>query len=296
MSYSGLFSLPAELRLMIYGHAVTQCLADGYATDLRGITLCCRTVHQEIEKEFLGKVWRLLRTKHEWETTKLSPAPLRLQLGNDTNFCNGITDVTITVPILDSWWRLLTIYDIGDQQDYQRLVDILRPLFRMPWPTMTIKFDNPNRPNYDFDQYYAFWCILIETLDKGVLMFPSIDRLVLNLGNMETRVDRTFYMNLLSITHTFSTSIMGDVLPRARRALVSLRTSGSTREWEIAFELKKELGKQVEGHMWEFKKTGNRWGARRLFRSMDDLASDDDVEGRYFESSDEEEDGEDAEA
>jgi hypothetical protein len=92
---------------MIYGHAVTQCFADGYAIDLRGITLCCRTIHQEIEKEFLVKVWRLLRAKHKWERTKFSLAPLRVDIGSDTNFRNGVTDITITVPILESWLALL---------------------------------------------------------------------------------------------------------------------------------------------------------------------------------------------
>jgi hypothetical protein len=287
MSEVGLLSLPAELRLMIYGHAVTQCLADGYATDLRGITLCCRTIHQEIEKEFLVKVWRLLRAKHEWESMYLS-GPLRLEIGNDTNFRNRVTDVTITVPVLDSWLSLLSFYFLGDEQDYQRLVDILRPLFRMPWATVTIQFDSLSKPSYDLEQYRALFRTLIDTIEYFNIsgpIFRSTDQLILNLGNLETRVDRSFYTSILCITHAFPANT--GVLPKARRALVSLKTDGSTKEWSIAFEFNRGPEKQTEGRMWEFKKTGNRWNGRRLFSSMDDLASDDDVEEDHFEYSDE---------
>jgi hypothetical protein len=174
---------------MIYGHAVTQCLADGYATDLRGTTLCCRTIHQEIEKEFLVKVWRLLRAKHEWESMYLS-GPLRLEIGNDTNFSNRVTDVTITVPVLDSWLRLLSFYFLSDEQDYQRLVDIFRPLFRMPWATVTIQFDSLYKPNYDLEQYRALFRTLIDTIEYFNIsgpIFRSTDQLILNLGSRDPR-------------------------------------------------------------------------------------------------------------
>jgi hypothetical protein len=147
MSEPGFLSLPVELLLMIYRHAVTQCLADGSATDLRVITLCCRTTYQEIEKEFLAKVWRLLKRKHEWVKTKLSQEPLRLKIGNETDFCATVTDITITVPMLTSWLRLSKFLLLEDQQDFWRLLDILRLLFRMPWSTVTIKLDSLDRPN-----------------------------------------------------------------------------------------------------------------------------------------------------
>jgi hypothetical protein len=183
---------------------------------------------------------------------------------------------------------------VREQLDYLRLVAILGPLFCMPWSILTIKFDTLNRSNYNLQEYLALFFGLVFTLEEECVsedqpVLQSTDNLVLSLGNLEARVDCGLYINLLSITGTFLAASPG-VLPKVRRALVSLGTSGSTQEWQIAFEFNQELGKRVEGGMWEFKTTGYYWGGRRLFRSMDDLLSDDDVEGehRYL---DEEEDG-----
>jgi hypothetical protein len=292
MSRVGFLGLPTELRLRVYRHLVMDCLADGFAADLRGIMLCCRTVHQEIDKEFIVKVWRLLRTKHAWTKTDLSWSPLRLNIGSEVIFRDTITDITITVPDLVS----SCCFERDGEQGFDQLANLLHPIFRMPWSTLTIKLHHPNSPDYTRKECHQMFYCLINVLwvvgdPERLPVFAKTDRLIFNLGNLRTHIDRSLYSELLPITHIFAVSVDRG-LPKAKRILVSLKIDGNTKEWKVVYELNEVHQKQVEGCMGEFKKTGNRWGGRRLLRSMDDLASDDDVEGKHWEQTSDEEDSE----
>ena len=126
MSQASFFDLPAELRLEVYDHLVTDCLADGFASDLRGLFASCKQVHREMGAEFSSKIWVLLRSKLEWDATMLSDKSLRMQIGCGSNFCNALKDITVTLPMVSSWSTADAV-TCQSNKILEQLIQALRP-------------------------------------------------------------------------------------------------------------------------------------------------------------------------
>jgi hypothetical protein len=76
----GLLTMPTELRLDVYRYLFEDCLADGYVSDIAGLLLCCRGIHQELEAEHMAKARPLLTTKYKWESINFRDSVIGMKL------------------------------------------------------------------------------------------------------------------------------------------------------------------------------------------------------------------------
>jgi hypothetical protein len=62
-SATGFLDLSTELRLEVYKHLIVDQLGNGHAGGLAGLFLSCRTIQQELEKEYIVNARSLLNAQ-----------------------------------------------------------------------------------------------------------------------------------------------------------------------------------------------------------------------------------------
>jgi hypothetical protein len=65
-----------------------------------------------------------------------------MRIGSGSSFSNALAKVIVTLPMLKGW--LPVGFDLDTNASFKRLFYILRPVFRLPWSTLTIDLDNVN--------------------------------------------------------------------------------------------------------------------------------------------------------
>lgn len=117
-SPSTLLTIPAEIRLNLYGILITDCLENGAPCDLVGFYRSCRQIHNEFGKEHIRDLQPALAAKHIWDrkfrihgTLQVKRIKGKCQAENEirftTSFCSVQTPTKLAL-IVDSSMRIIS--------------------------------------------------------------------------------------------------------------------------------------------------------------------------------------------
>ena len=98
---SRLLALPAELRLQIYGHLLTETLENGRTSDAGALYLASRTTYSEL-KPLVSTVQVALDLKCAWDHSRRLRGEVRgrlcFQIPSSHTYINPLTEFAITAP------------------------------------------------------------------------------------------------------------------------------------------------------------------------------------------------------
>jgi hypothetical protein len=136
LTYCGFLKLPVELRYQVYGELFAAFLTDCQATDIKGVFLSCRQIHQEMDYEYVRQARPLLNIMRSWKETWKDAGFLDLQLANSNNFEESmqISAITVQAKLFPKYSR-----ETGPAEPDPNMLDFLRRVCRHTHRTLTLR-------------------------------------------------------------------------------------------------------------------------------------------------------------
>ncbi|KAF2025503.1 hypothetical protein EK21DRAFT_93190 [Setomelanomma holmii] len=288
-----LLELPAELRLEIFRHLVIDCLSCGSASDLAGLYLSCREIHNALKENFITKVQPLLRTKHEWREAGYGSTPIRLEL-------NGPAQLSVTMPILESCLPIRSLDT--ERYPFWSLVDSLQQTICLRWQTLTLSFVHHSKFTRSHqadrsrlvlplrtgafsmgDEVYHFTGLLthLEVHSASVpFAFQNIDRLVLVFEEAEDEIVFALLWQFFLIMRRMA-MFRPDLSRELRNGWICKMHEGTEYGYNLVLDYEPHL-EEPERVQWRISVDGSSFRALRKSVSSDELVveaefnSDDD--------------------
>ncbi|KAH7396326.1 hypothetical protein BKA66DRAFT_438274 [Pyrenochaeta sp. MPI-SDFR-AT-0127] len=228
-------ALPTEIRLEVYRYLAISALATGSASCMYGLYLTSRLIRDEMERETVSKMRKLLETQHSWNSAIQTDAPLRIHLPESGSSNFSIDEISLFVPICEASDPRDEIHP--DPATFGRICILLCNLFKLPCSTMTINFYYPPLGgDYEFNLNIEVMETLLNRIkshDKEGSAFRQIDRLAIQLGPYggPANIEGTYYCIVCAAIVTGSVFI-----PEVKRAWLAVDGPGQFPVWTVGFD------------------------------------------------------------
>jgi hypothetical protein len=285
-SATGFLDLSTELRLEVYKHLIVDQLGNGHAGGLAGLFLSCRTIQQELEKEYIVNARSLLNAQQAWkniceETAELDFEPILMRISPDDLLCKA-TDrkLSIILPISAIWNhterttknRRVLMYQLVNSHLFTPLFASLRPIFQLPWSVLELDVRNtskgisPENWNWASEAKKGFFETSSNLEEDRLALFAHTDRLVLNYAHEAVDKEHDVWDRILE---EFRKDIRYEEVPLimtkpVRMCVARVQEGGKCdRGWKAVYDSQAGLP-AVEDATLEVVFEDNKWKAMRL--------------------------------
>ena len=275
--------LSTELRLEVYKHLIIDQLGNGHASGLAGLFMSCRTVYQELEKEYIANARELLNAQQAWkktcqETAHLDFEPIRMRISSEDLLCRATgRKLGIFLPITVIWDHTqrtsrnqrVVYYQLVVSPLWMPLLWSLVPVFRLPWSVLHIDVCNVAKrfvKNWEWasEAKKGFLEALPNLEEDRSSLFTRTDRLILNYGYATAECSADIEEETVE---NFKRDINNEVVPlimtKPERMWIARVQDGeeSERGWTVIYDSRDGLP-AVQGAYLEMKFEDDMWKAR----------------------------------
>jgi hypothetical protein len=283
-SATGFLDLSTELRLEVYKHLIIDQLGNGHASGLADLFISCRTVYQELEKEYIVNARDLLNAQQVWkktcqETAHLDFEPIRMRISSEDLLCRATNrELSIFLPISTIWEHTqrtsnnhrVVMYQLVYSPVFMPLLWCLIPVFRLPWSVLHIDVCNVAKKfdknwNWASEAKKGFFEALPNLEEDRSTLFTRTDRLILDYGYATAECRYEIEEGMLD---GFKRDIHNEEVPLImtrpeRMWIVRIQDEKeSERGWKVVYDSRDGLP-APEGAVQEMKFEYEKWKARK---------------------------------